>query len=381
MTELKQELLSAIKDARLEFDGYELDLDIEGMTLDFKQYLINNPEKAMQAKFYADVPARSIELFSEDQIVEFGKRSAGAGSEELERAKRVMKSFLDNGHERKFSIPQKDFSAQLDLLIQEQPNFEEVIEMNVRPSLSILAVGGVARPAPALLLGPPGVGKTFFAEQLAKIINAPNVKIDMASAQTGAGISGTSSFWSNTKPGQVFNSLIYGASGFNPAIDPLIFLDEVDKANTHHGHDPLSGLYSLLEIESAKRFEDESVPGLQLNASYIRWIMAANNIDSIPAPIKSRCQIFEIPELTATQKREAFTRTFKNVVKSCEIDFFDQIISPRLIEQNISMGMREFKTLSIIAIGKALCDGRSIVLSDDFSTPTLSQKTGIGFFS
>jgi ATP-dependent Lon protease len=151
----------------------------------------------------------------------------------------------------------------------DHPNFEEVIEMNIRPSMSVLAAEGQVRAAPILIYGDPGVGKSYFFQRVAKILRSPFTKVDMAATQSGSSLIGSSAFWANTDPGRVFNTLIFGTDGIPATIDPILFLDEIDKTSADR-YGALAGLYSFQEIESTKQLEDESYPGLSLNAPYIR---------------------------------------------------------------------------------------------------------------
>src|SRR3546814_10143524 len=76
-------------------------------------------------------------------------------------------------------------------------------------------------------------------------------------------LSGSSQSWNSGGPGIVFNTLA-GA----PHANPLILLDEIDKAMDSK-YPPTNALYRLLEHHSAARFRDEAFPDIQLDASAI----------------------------------------------------------------------------------------------------------------
>ncbi|WP_151638080.1 ATP-binding protein [Noviherbaspirillum aerium] len=69
----------------------------------------------------------------------------------------------------------------------------------------------VVRFDPLLLNGPPGSGRSYFAECLAEFIGAGSRTIHTETAQSSAALVGAADFWSNSKPGQLFNMLSVAA--------------------------------------------------------------------------------------------------------------------------------------------------------------------------
>ena len=123
-------------------------------------------------------------------------------------------------------------------------------------------------------------------------------------------------------------------------------------------YNPISGLYALLEVGSAKRFEEQSIPGVHIDALHIRWLLACNSARDLPTPILSRLHVFEIPELTLAQKRYMFLQIFRMVVEGIGLEAFNAELPESIIKRVDQLGMREFKTLVGVAIGRALEDHR-----------------------
>ena len=101
--------------------------------------------------------------------------------------------------------------------------------------------------------------------------------------------------WANTSLGLVFELVCLGERA-----DPLILLDELDKARRSHNNDPVAPLHSLLEPLTAKKVTDISA-GIEFDASHILWVATANDLDRIPESILSRFQVFNIAMPTAEQ--------------------------------------------------------------------------------
>lgn len=331
---------------------------------------------------------KKTEMLDDPKIKVFDMRELASKIEHMDsddsdskgRIKGAVKKLAIAGEYRELSVPKLGWSDLLHVFAEMHPNFIEVIEMSVRPSLAIAAADGISRPAPVLLLGEPGVGKSFFAECLARHLDVPSLKIDMSVSTNGSSLAGSSAFWSNSSPGDVFKILAFGSPGKAPTANPVIFIDEVDKVNDRMDYNPLAGLYSLLEIESARHFEDQSITGIHLDASHIRWLLACNLTKDIPAPILSRVHVFEIPELTSPQKRQMFARIFQMVVEGTGLQDFYWQLPEKIIKPLQDMGMREFKNLAGVAIGRALEDGRWQVEANDFRRTGLEVvKVPMGF--
>jgi len=76
--------------------------------------------------------------------------------------------------------------------------------------------------------------------------------VSMSSMTAGWVLSGASSQWKGARPGKVFED-----ARRRPVRQPVMVVDEIDKAGGEHAYDPLGALYSLLEHDTAAPFTDE----------------------------------------------------------------------------------------------------------------------------
>jgi ATP-dependent Lon protease len=173
-------------------------------------------------------------------------------------------------------------------LYEELPNFAEVLD-DVRRQLALCHDSRDALEiTPMLLLGPPGIGKTHFAREVSQLLGTGLGFISMSSLTAGWVLSGASSQWKGARPGKVFETLVEGQYA-----NPVMVVDEIDKARGEHAYDPLGALYSLLEHDTAQCFTDEFAE-VAIDASQLIWVATANDERAIPEPILNRMNVFEV---------------------------------------------------------------------------------------
>jgi len=177
---------------------------------------------------------------------------------------------------------------EMERLFAELPNFAEALgDIRKHLALCIDSNDSVELP-PMLLLGEPGIGKTHFARKVAELLGTGFGFVPMSSLTAGWVLSGASSQWKNAKPGKVFDTFLNGDYA-----NPVIVVDELDKASGDGQYDPLGALYELLEVKTATRFIDEFVE-LPIDASGAVWLATANDAGRIPDPLLDRLKVYEI---------------------------------------------------------------------------------------
>lgn len=206
------------------------------------------------------------------------------------RLKLIVEQLIKRGPDRRYGRC-ADARARLDDLEQEMPHFKDPLRL-LKHTLALAEV--TPRPiriSPMLLLGPPGVGKTHFSQQVAELLGVPHAALSYDQPTAGNRLCGTDSHWSNSSTGLLFELICQGEHA-----NPVLLLDEIDKAasdSSKHLRSPLGELHGALEPVTARRMKDQSV-GIEFDASLVTYIATANNLRGIEPSVLSRFEIFVI---------------------------------------------------------------------------------------
>jgi ATP-dependent Lon protease len=290
---------------------------------------------------------------------------------EHEGLRSTYERMLEKGPER-FQVKPSGLPS-MDHLYDDLPNFAEVLD-DVKRQLALCEDSRDALEiTPLLLLGPPGVGKTHFARALSHLLGTGMGFISMSSMTAGWVLSGASSQWKGARPGKVFETLVDGQYA-----NPVMVVDEIDKAGGEHAYDPLGALYSLLEHDTAQAFVDEFAE-VPIDASQLIWVATANDERSIPEPILNRMNVYEVqaPDFEAA-RRIAF-KLYAGI--RAEHDWgsrFEPEPRAEVLDQMAGMAPREMRRAWMTGFGNAKLDRRDHILPRDL--PEASSKRGaIGF--
>lgn len=289
-----------------------------------------------------------------------------------EALRSVYEKMLRLGGQR-FTVKPSALPA-MEQLFDELPNFTDVLE-DIRKHLALCidSEDSVELP-PMLLLGEPGIGKTHFARRISQLLGTGFGFVPMSSLTAGWVLSGASSQWKNAKPGKVFDTFLNGDYA-----NPVIVVDEIDKASAEGQYDPLGALYELLEIETAARFIDEFVE-LPIDASGAVWLATANDAARIPEPLLSRLSVYDIEPPDAEGAARIAATIYREIRNAHDWGRqFPESPSAGALEKLATLPPREMRRSLQSAFGNAKLAGRNEVSADDVQDLRAGRRQRIGF--
>ena len=312
--------------------------------------------------------ARPHSVYSTSAVESAQERARALKSPELEA---FYENMLELGGDRFVTTPSS--ADALDSLHDDCPNFGEVLDDLTRYLGLALAGGAGLNVMPVLLLGDPGVGKTHFGKRLAASLGTEFEFISMNALSAGFVITGSSSSWRGAKCGKVAERLVRGRFA-----NPVVLLDEVEKATGSTQSDPLAALYQLLEPETSRAFHDEFID-IDLDASQVFWVLTANSLDGIPPALLSRMAVYEVPAPTAEQAAGIARRVYAGLLRELKLQEFDGELPDDVADKLSEVSPREMRKALLDGLGHAVAARRSALTPEDVRVKSEHGKRKIGF--
>lgn len=351
-----------------------------------KEYYLREQMKVIQ-KELGDRDGKTAE------VSELMKRIEEAGMpepvlkvalKELERYEKVPTASAESGVIRNYvewlvSIPwsaktedRLDIINAEEILNRDHDGLEKVKE-RILEYLSVRQLMDSLRGPIICLAGPPGVGKTSLARSIAESLDRKFVRVSLGGVRDESEIRGHRRTYVGAMPGRIIQGMKKAG-----VVNPVFLLDEIDKMSNDFRGDPSAAMLEVLDPEQNNTFSDHYIEE-PYDLSDVMFIATANDLSTIPGPLRDRMEIISIAGYTEMEKMQiAKNHLLPKQLKEHGLKKSQVVIKDEAILDLIRYYTREAGVRGLERTVATICrKAAKIIVSGEKKRVTVNSKTVI----
>lgn len=281
----------------------------EAMERTQKEFYLREQMKAIQTEL-GDTDGKGLEIAELKEKIkkaEMPEEIQKVADRELDRYERIPSAAPESGIIRNYldwliALPWTtaskdllDINRSAEILDRDHDGLETVKE-RILEYLAVRQLTQSLRGPILCLVGPPGVGKTSLARSIAESLGREFVRISLGGVRDESEIRGHRRTYVGAMPGRIIQGMKKAGT-----INPVFLLDELDKMSNDFRGDPSAAMLEVLDPEQNATYSDHYIEE-PFDLSEVMFIATANDLSTIPGPLRDRMEIISLTSYTEMEK-------------------------------------------------------------------------------